>query len=204
MGLSLREVARLVGVSASTISQIETSNHIPKENALKTLISVLEMDLSESLQQVARQKYASSPFEEAALSRNLSILNIPVVGKISSADLVQLPRWGGEGYTPGKGFDFEPLPVREGEENMYGLTVDCNSLEPVFHHGDYLFASPEKELKSGKIAVVGYNSETVVLKKVVIQEEIILLLSLNPAYQPVITNISRIDYIHPIVFHRLA
>jgi phage repressor protein C with HTH and peptisase S24 domain len=95
------------------------------------------------------------------------------------------------------------VPLRPEEKGLYGLTVDGDSMEPVFSRGDYVFAAPNKEPRNNGYAVIRLKSGEVLLKKVIFQGDLVICQSANPAYPTVTFKRAELVYIHPITIHRL-
>jgi phage repressor protein C with HTH and peptisase S24 domain len=201
--LSLRDLARRVGTSAATLSKIENLGHIPRDSAVRTLIAVLAMDPERTWRQVARERLARYP--AGGLSDDSSpLVPVPIIGKVTAGSRIEAPAWSDGGFPAGSGFDAEMVPLRPDEGGLYGLTVEGDSMEPVFSRGDYVFAAPNKEPRLNGFAVVRLKSGEVLLKKVIIGPEWVVLQSANPAYATISVARGEIEYIHPITMHRLA
>jgi SOS-response transcriptional repressor LexA len=203
-GISLRELARRLDVSAATISKIENHNHIPRDTLIEKIIGQLDLDRQEIFTQVARQRVAKYKTEVSVINGQNSFQPVPIVGKVTAGSLIEAPDWEDGGYAVGSGFDAELVPLRQDEENLYGLTVEGDSMEPVFSRGDYVFAAPNKEPRNNSFAVVRLTGGEVLLKKIIIGDNVIILQSANPAYQTLTVQKSDVQYIHPITIHRLA
>lgn len=203
-GITLRELARMLDVSAATVSKIENLDHIPRDGLLMKIIQVLDMDQSAALNQVGRQKAAPYHAEAAVSSTGVELNPVPIVGRVTAGSVIEAPDWEDGGYAAGTGFDAEMVPLRPDEQSLYGLTVEGDSMEPVFSRGDYVFAAPYKAPRNNGFAVVRLVSGEVLLKKVIIGEEFVILQSANPAYQTLTVKRSDIEYIHPITIHRLS
>lgn len=202
-GMSLRVLAFRVGTSAATLSKIESLGHLPRDGVVRALIRVLGMEPERTWRQVARQRLAHYPAE--ALETGEGALSpVPIIGKVTAGSRIEAPEWTDGGFPAGSGFDAELVPLRQDEAGLYGLTVDGDSMEPVFSRGDYVFAAPNKEPRSNGFAVVRLKSGEVLLKKVIIGPEWVILQSANPAYATISVARDDIEYIHPITIHRLA
>ena len=204
--LTQRELAQAVKVSPATISNIESSSqlHIPKDSVIEALISRLDLDADDVWQAVGNQKAAPyhsgiSEFKEAP-----DFSPVPVVGQVTAGSTIEAPEWTDGGFPTGSGFDTELIPVRRDESGTYGLCVSGDSMEPVFANGDYVFAAPNKEPRNNSFAVVRLISGEVFLKRILINDQVVILQSANPAYQTITVSRRDIEYIHPITLHRFA
>ena len=80
------------------------------------------------------------------------------------------------------------------------LKVNGDSMEPMFHNGDYVFIKRETEFRNGTIGAVIVNGEAY-LKKLYITEDSIKLVSLNKKYQDItVTDTDNFKYVGTVVF----
>ncbi|BAL69041.1 XRE family transcriptional regulator [Streptococcus mutans] len=75
-----------------------------------------------------------------------------------------------------------PIPI---PEHDIALTVNGNSMEPLFYNGDVIFVKKTKAIHHGQIIVVIVNNEAYV-KKLYRKNKEIRLISLNPDYDDII------------------
>ena len=80
------------------------------------------------------------------------------------------------------------------------LKVNGDSMEPMFHNGDYVFIKRETEFRNGTIGAVIVNGEAY-LKKLYITDNSIKLVSLNKKYQDItVTDTDNFKYVGTVVF----
>ena len=80
------------------------------------------------------------------------------------------------------------------------LKVNGDSMEPMFHNGDYIFINRETEFRNGTIGAVIVNDEAY-LKKLYITDNSIKLVSLNKKYKDItITDTDNFKYVGTVVF----
>ena len=80
------------------------------------------------------------------------------------------------------------------------LKVNGDSMNPMFHDGDYVFIKRETDFRNGSIGVVIVNGDAY-LKKIYITEDSIKLVSLNKKYKDIIvSNEDTIKYVGTVVF----
>ena len=80
------------------------------------------------------------------------------------------------------------------------LKVNGDSMEPMFHNGDYVFIKREAEFRNGTIGAVIVNGEAY-LKKLYITDNSIKLVSLNKKYQDItVTDTDNFRYVGTVVF----
>ena len=80
------------------------------------------------------------------------------------------------------------------------LKVNGDSMEPMFHDGDYVFIKRETDFRNGTIGAVIVNGEAY-LKKIYITDNSIKLVSLNKKYKDIIvTQDDNLKYVGTVVF----
>ena len=80
------------------------------------------------------------------------------------------------------------------------LKVNGDSMEPMFHNGDYVFIKRETDFRNGTIGAVIVNGEAY-LKKLYITEDSIKLVSLNKKYKDItVTDTDNFKYVGTVVF----
>ena len=80
------------------------------------------------------------------------------------------------------------------------LKVNGDSMDPMFHDGDYVFIKRETDFRNGSIGVVIVNGDAY-LKKIYITPDSIKLVSLNKKYKDIIvSNEDTIKYVGTVVF----
>lgn len=80
------------------------------------------------------------------------------------------------------------------------LKVNGDSMEPMFHDGDYVFIKRETYFRNGTIGAVIVNGEAY-LKKLYITDDSIKLVSLNKKYQDItVTDTDNFKFVGTVVF----
>lgn len=80
------------------------------------------------------------------------------------------------------------------------LKVNGDSMDPMFHDGDYVFIKRETDFRNGSIGVVIVNGEAY-LKKIYITDNSIKLVSLNKKYKDItVTQDDNLKYVGTVVF----
>ena len=80
------------------------------------------------------------------------------------------------------------------------LKVNGDSMDPMFHDGDYVFIKRETDFRNGSIGVVIVNGDAY-LKKIYITADAIKLVSLNKKYKDItVTQDDTLKYVGTVVF----
>ena len=81
--------------------------------------------------------------------------------------------------------DYESIPAEMARSGEYfALQVKGNSMEPRMYSGDVVILRKTEEFVSGSVCAVMVNGEEATLKKVIVRQNGITLIPLNPAYNP--------------------
>lgn len=173
LGLTMLEVAKLVGVSEATISRYESGNikNMRKDRIAK-YASALKVPPSTFLELEDKSESRLTPTDLRANTKP-----VPLVGRVA-AGLSCHAEDNIEGYIL---TDCELL--HEGYEYFW-LTVKGDSMEPELHDGDRVLVREQETLETECYAVVRIDGEDGVVKRVRIDRDKITLTSVNPYYPP--------------------
>lgn len=173
LGLTMLEVAKLVGVSEATISRYESGNikNMRKDRIAK-YASALKVPPSTFLELEDKSESRLTPTDLRANTKP-----VPLLGRVA-AGLSCHAEDNIEGYIL---TDSEIL--HEGYDYFW-LTVKGDSMEPELHDGDRVLVREQETLDTECYAVVRIDGEDGVVKRVRIDRDKITLTSFNPYYPP--------------------
>lgn len=104
------------------------------------------------------------------------------------------------GFPAGQGWDEIALPS-PGDNGIYALEVQGDSMEPLYREGDRIVVSPTEQVRRGDRVVVKTRDGEVMAKILARQTaKQIELQSLNPAYEPRLIDIVDIEWIARIIW----
>ena len=171
LGLTMLEVAKLVGVSEATISRYESGNikNMRKDRIAK-YASTLKVPPSTFLELEDKSESHLTPTDIRANTKP-----VPLIGRVA-AGLSCHAEDNIEGYIL---TDSEIL--HEGYDYFW-LTVTGDSMEPELHAGDLVLVRQQDTLENECYAVVRIDGEDGVVKRVRIEPDKITLTSVNPYY----------------------
>ena len=175
LGLTMLEVAKMVGVSEATISRYESGNikNMRKDRIAKyaSALKVAPAVFLE-LEDKSEVRASSAPADITANTKP-----VPLIGRCA-AGLNCHAEDNIEGYIL---TDCDILT--EGYEYFW-LTVKGDSMEPELHDGDRVLVREQETLDRECFAVVRIDGEDGVVKRVRIDSDRITLTSVNPYYPP--------------------
>lgn len=163
-GLTQMQLAKLIGVSTSTVAMWETGRRKPDYHTIAKLRDFFAVGFEELL---GMETLHRAPVEN---------IPVPVVGQVRAG----LPATAQENII---GYEMinEELS-RTGE--IFALTVKGNSMEPKMSEGDVVIVRKQSTAASGQTAVVMVGKEEATVKKVYFSHDGITLVPTNPDFTP--------------------
>ncbi len=191
-GYSLRQLAIKVGISHSTIADVERGG-ILKEETIKRIIRALSLNsveekeifelltlekipkkLKEELLSYRNQKQEIANFDP---NKAESTIKIPLYDSISA----------GCGITNGQILDFINVPQLKNPEDCFAVVVQGDSMTPTIPDGSIIIVRKGEEIPVGKIGAF-ITDEGAVVKKVQRTKSETILISENSDYPPIVIN----------------
>ena len=163
-GLTQMQLAKLIGVSTSTVAMWETGQRKPDYHTIAKLRDFFAVGFEQLLGMV--------PVHRATVEN----IPVPVVGQVRAGQ----PATARENII---GYEMvnEQLS-RTGE--IFALKIKGSSMEPKMSDGDVVIVRRQSTAENGQTAVVMVGREEATVKKVYISDDGITLLPTNPAYTP--------------------
>jgi len=167
-GLTLEGLGDLVGVGKSTVRKWETGNirNMRRNNILK-LSEVFDCD----------PRYLMG-WPETDEKPEPKGVKIPVVGRVAAGIPIEATE---------EIIDWEEIPERMAKGGKYfGLQIKGHSMEPRIVNGDTVIVRKQDDAEDGDIVIAIVNGDDGVCKRLKKYSDSIALVSLNPAYEPMI------------------
>ena len=158
-GMQQIELASSLGVSRSTIAMYEKGDRMPDYEMMKTIAKFFNVDLN--------YLYGIAPKKGVC---------IPVYGSVAAGIPI-------EAITDIE--DYEEITedmARTG--NFAALKIKGASMEPRIVDGDVVIVRLQDDVDNGDIAIVMVNGDEATCKKIKKTPEGVLLISINPNYEP--------------------
>lgn len=181
LGLQQNAIAEKLGVSESSVSSW-LRGEVPKLKNLSALAEILNCRVEWLLGENEPGKNPGGLYSGAASQA-------PVLSWASAGIVIECR----EGDTPKIATDCK-------DPNCYALTVDGDSMMPVYLPGDVLVVEPGSAVQFGDIAIVKTLDDLVLFKRVEYADDQrnFRLVSFNPNYPPIEIKRPSIRFIHPI------
>jgi len=180
LGLSQSEFANKLGVTPAHINRIEKNNGLPSFYLIKRIADIFNVDRKE-LEKILENELNLRRRKEK--ENKVKMRLVPVLNSISAGKLLD---WGDQGYPPGWADEWIEIDSGVTDPNAFALRVDGDSMEPEFHKGEYVVVAPNVQWENGDYVVVANSHDGKALKKIKINRDHIILISLNPKYEPIV------------------
>lgn len=222
-GLTQKQLSELTGLKQNTISNHENGNrsidevdiHVysnalgvsPKElfdsykesnNNLTEIYNQLNSD-----RQTKVYDFATEQLREQNNNNNVVDINDYIE---EESDWYEVKFYGSVSAGTGLYLDDEQVETISFGADMipngtdFCLKVNGDSMDPMFHDGDYVFIKRETDFRNGSIGVVIVNGDAY-LKKIYITPDSIKLVSLNKKYKDItVTQDDTLKYVGTVVF----
>ena len=158
-GLSQTELGKIIGIATSTISMYEQGRREPDFETEEKIADFFNVSLSN------------------LRGRSSEANTLPVYARVAAGVPLE---------ASGEVVDFEEIPeamARTGD--FFGLRVVGDSMEPKISDGDTVIVRKQEDAENGEIVVVLVNGSDACIKRLKKFAGGIMLLSTNPAYEPI-------------------
>lgn len=170
-GLSQNKLAEKIGVNQTTIARWEDDNRVPTIDNAIDVAEALDVSLPDLLGKDLRFNNA-----EVALIDS-DIIKIPVFGTIKAGIPIE---------SQNDIIEYVDIPKNwtKGNKKFYGLKISGDSMFPKYNENDIVIfeQSSDIELYNGKDCAIMINGTESTFKKVLINEQGIVLQPYNTAY----------------------
>ena len=115
------------------------------------------------------------------------VFTIPVLGRVAAGIPIEAVE---------DVIDYEELSsdiFKDSPKNYFGLQVKGNSMEPRICNGDYVIVHKQEDAETDDTVIAMVNGNDAVCKRLKKYADSIALVSLNPAYEPMLFTREQID-----------
>lgn len=161
------EIAKMIGVSRSTVSMWEIGASQPSNELLIKLSQILDTSVDELL------GFESSPHKPSDDSQGIKI---PMLGTVPAGIPLEAIE---------EVLDYEEITEDMARNGKYiTLQIKGDSMLPTICNGDVVIVRLQPDVENGETAIVMVNGDDATCKKVVKHTSGITLVPNNPAYEP--------------------
>ncbi len=111
------------------------------------------------------------------IETEIKTIKIPVLGKVPAGTPI-------EAIQDVIGYENIPATMLNSGENYFALKIDGNSMSPDYKNGDIIIVKQQEDCNSGDDCVVMVNGDDATFKRVIKQNNAIILKPLNNEYEP--------------------
>jgi SOS-response transcriptional repressor LexA len=171
-------VGERLGVSRNTVSMWEGGKHLPETHRLADVAAAVRCPVGWLMSGDGEIESASAPNAEFVGSQARSAAKVPLVSRVPGGPDLDAA----DPYAAGAAEDWL-APSAPMSKYSFALRVKGSSMEPEFPDGCVIFVDPGVAWKSGDFVVVRFDhSDEATFKRIVLDEERVLLVPVNPQY----------------------
>lgn len=173
-GMSQAEFAADFGVTQSAVGNWESGSRKPNIDKIRKIAAYFNVPISVLIDDEGNQA-KNEPVPRS------SGVRIPVYGETAAG----IPIVAIEDFDSDDPDDWEEIPEDMAKSGEYiALRIKGDSMEPRMRTGDVVIVRLQPDVENGDIAIVRVNGDEATCKKIKKTPEGIMLISLNPAYEP--------------------
>lgn len=172
-----REVAESIGVSPQTFNTWCQGIALPRMGKLQRLADYFRVEKSALIDEHSPDSPSGVPLG----------IRIPVLGRVAAGIPIEAIE---------EVLDWEEIPntmARRGE--FFGLRIKGDSMSPHIMNGDTVIVRQQSDAETDDIVIAIVNGNDGVCKKLKKTSSGVMLISLNPAYEPIVFTDGEVDEI---------
>ncbi|MGD2080583.1 MAG: LexA family transcriptional regulator [Nitrospirota bacterium] len=124
---------------------------------------------------------------------------IPVMD-LSSASAMNILNAASRKETQGLRMIEKPVDLKD--EHAYGAVVRGDEMAPALRDRDVVFLAPSRPCRDQEIALVGLDTDEVLLREIRIKDKMLLLESFNPSVADRLVEDAEVEFVHPVLWVR--
>lgn len=182
-GLSQEQVAKKIFKSQQAYAKYELGKSSPDPDTITELAKILNVSIQFLL-------------DKEITPESRKGVKIPVYGRVAAG----IPIDAIEDI-----IDYEEITEEEARKGEYfALKIKGRSMEPRIYSGDVVIVRQQPDVDNGDIAIVLINGEEATCKKIKKTPEGVLLISLNPNYEPMFYTNKQIEDLPVIILGKVV
>lgn len=191
-GISQRKLAEVLHVSQQTVGSWEVNRTTPSPEIMNKIADYFGVTLDSIY---GRKTTNNSIQQESRATR------IPVYGYVAAG----IPIEAIDNFDSTDPDDWEEIDEHMSKDGEYfALRIKGDSMEPKMSSGDVVIVRKQPDAESGDIAIVCINGDEATCKKIKKTPEGIMLISLNPAYEPMFYSKKQVEELPLTILGRVV
>ena len=191
-GLKQTDLVERTKISKGSLSSYVSGRYAPKQNNIYLLAKALNVNVEWLMGADIPMTY----FKEVRSSDHNPAVRIPVLGRVAAGIPINAVE---------ETIDWEEIPAEmAGSDEYFGLRIKGDSMSPRIMDGDTVIVRRQDDADTGDIVIAIVNGDDGVCKKLRKIDSGIMLISLNPAYDPMVFDHSDIDTIPVSIIGRVV
>lgn len=191
-GLKQTDLVERTKISKGSLSSYVSGRYAPKQNNIYLLAKALNVNVEWLMGADVPMAY----FKEVHSAEHNPAVRIPVLGRVAAGIPINAVE---------ETIDWEEIPAEMvGSDEYFGLRIKGDSMSPRIMDGDTVIVRRQDDADTGDIVIAIVNGDDGVCKKLRKTDSGIMLISLNPAYDPMVFDHSDIDTIPVNIIGRVV
>lgn len=192
--ISQQKLASMLNVHQTAISQWETGRTSPDIQTANTMAKLFNVTLDYLLgSEVSTKSTPTSPKSRAT--------RIPVYGCVAAG----IPIEAIDNFDSTDPDDWEEIDEHMSKDGEYfALRIKGDSMEPKMSSGDVVIVRKQPDVENGDVAIVCINGDEATCKKIKKTPEGVMLISLNPAYEPMFYSKKQVEELPLTIIGRVV
>ena len=186
------DLVNRTGINKGALSCYISGRYQPKQNNIYLLAKALDVNV----EWLMGADVEVSHFKEATRSKTQTPVRIPVLGRVAAGIPINAVE---------ETIDWEEIPAEMAATGEYfGLRIRGDSMSPRIMDGDTVIVRRQSDAETDDIVIALVNGNDGVCKKLKKTASGIMLISLNPAYEPMVFDHADIDSIPVSIIGRVV
>lgn len=191
-GLKQTDLVERTKISKGSLSSYVSGRYAPKQNNIYLLAKALNVNVEWLMGADVPMAY----FKEVHSAEHNPAVRIPVLGRVAAGIPINAVE---------ETIDWEEIPAEMvGSDEYFGLRIKGDSMSPRIMDGDTVIVRRQDDADTGDIVIAIVNGDDGVCKKLRKTDSGIMLISLNPAYDPMVFDRADIDTIPVNIIGRVV
>lgn len=188
-GITQKELAEVLHKSESAVRMWELEKSEPDFETLKSITDYFNVDMN----------YISGHAKSTPTAHHG--IRIPVYGCVAAG----IPIEAIDNFDSSNPDDWEEIDEHTAKSGEYfALRIKGDSMEPKMSSGDVVIVRKQPDAENGDVAIVCVNGDEATCKKIKKTPEGVMLISLNPAFEPMFYSKKQVEELPLTILGRVV